>query len=97
MFDPLGNICRQKLPVTIVSDCSRTAGPFFSVAQFNDCFMFLSWNDPEPPPKVCDHYMRLGIPDNEPVQITHTDLNPAKIILSSSLQGPTITIIVDCE
>ena len=53
--------------------------------------------DPEPPPKVCNHYMRPGIPDKEPVYFTHADLNPANIILSKSSQVPTIISIVDFE
>ena len=93
-----GDITGQQLPDIVFSNCPRPAGPFSSVSEFNDYFIFLAWTRPTPPPARCDHFKRPGLPDDNPVFFTHADLNPSNIIVSlSPSHPPTITGIIDFE
>ena len=93
-----GDITGQPCPDIIFSNCPRPAGPFSKVSEFNDYFIFLAWTRPEPPPTRCEHPMRPGLPDDNPVFFTHADLNPANIIVSvSPSEPPAIKSILDFE
>ncbi|KAF5637190.1 phosphotransferase family [Fusarium sp. NRRL 52700] len=87
--DPfIGNINRGAVRDMVFTDTNfPPAGPFSSAAEFHDCMsdMFkrpATANDPDlDPASITDPYREM-LPDDCPIQFTHSDLNPVNIMVS---------------
>ncbi|OAX82368.1 hypothetical protein ACJ72_03285 [Emergomyces africanus] len=96
--DPfIGNIRREHMYDRALSDTFMSeAGPFQSVKEFHDWFVFLPRRPMKDPYSVPIEPFRSELPDDAAIRFTHGDLHRSNIMVSNS-EPWRIVAIVDWE
>ncbi|OBZ80065.1 hypothetical protein A0H81_01382 [Grifola frondosa] len=92
----VGSLCREPIKDQVWLNVPGPApGPLNTTAEFNDTF----WRLADSLPGFPDHSyfvdVRRALPDNAPINLTHTDIYPDNILVSFDPERPKIVGVVD--